>query len=324
MPNRDVLVIGSHVYGIYASVRSLPRPGETVLAEGFEPEMLDDGGKGSNQAMAAGLLGARTTFVGVVGADAVADRGLARLRAAGVEPAVRRSATTLTGVSMAVVDAEGMSLIVTDPGANRELNAADLDAARFADHAVTLLQFESPIGVVLEAARRAAAAGSRAIVTPGPFVPLEPGALEGIDVLAPNQSEAAGLLGLETIGPAAEAVVAIRDRWGVGNVILTRGAEGSTLLWHDQIVQVPAFAVEARNTIGAGDGFVAAFAAGLAWGLPVEDAARFASAVAAIAVSRPEAPWASYPRRDAVTAFLGAKGEAALARRIDDLPVNNG
>jgi len=324
MPTRDVLVIGSHVYGIYASVRSLPRPGETVLAEGFEPEMLDDGGKGSNQAMAAALLCAQTTFVGVVGPDQVADRGLARLRAAGVDAAVRRSATALTGVSMAVVDAQGMSIIVTDPGANRELNAADLDAVRFADHAVTLLQFESPIGVVLEAARRASTAGSRAIVTPGPLVALESGALEGIDVLAPNQSEAAGLLGVEAIGPAAGAVRAIRELWGVGNVILTRGAEGSTLLWEDQILEVPAFAVEARNTIGAGDGFVAAFAAALAWRLPVDDAVRFASAVAAIAVSQPGAPWASYPRRDAVIAFLGAQGETALAQRIDDLPINNG
>jgi ribokinase len=281
--------------------------------------VLDDGGKGSNQAMAAGRLGARTTFIGVTGIEPVAESGVERLRAAGVVTSVRRSATSSTGVSIAIVDDRGMSMIVTDLGANRELNSTDLDEAPFSDHAVTLLQFECPVGITLDAARRAKQVRSRAIVTPGPFVPLERDALQGIDVIAPNQSEAAALLDVETIGSAKETVSAIRDRWGVENVVLTRGAEGSTLLWNDAVIDIPAFQVEARNTIGAGDGYIAAFAAGLAWSLPVEDAARLAAATAAISVSQSGAPWASYPKLGTVTAFLASRGDNDLARRIDDL-----
>lgn len=200
---RDVLSLGSHVYGIYVNCVALPLPGETVLGHDFDGMVLDDGGKGSNQALAAARLGARSSFAGVVGRDAAGEKGLLILAGAGVDvSAVQRCADAPTGVSIAVIDRAGQSMIVTDLGANGRLSAEMVGSLTplIAAHTVTLLQFESPVPAALAAARAATALGRRAILTPGPMVPISHRDLIGIDIIAPNETETAALLGTTELG----------------------------------------------------------------------------------------------------------------------------
>lgn len=320
---REIVVVGSHVYGAYVGCETLPRPGETVMGHGFDPLVLDDGGKGSNQAMCAARLGAATTFLGVVGDDTAGRAGLKALMEAGVDVSrSERSQCKRTGVSVAIVDGVGSSLIVTDPGANLELTSAFVDVRReiIADHRCCLLQFETPAEVAIHAGRTATAAGVRSILTPGPMQSLEPGALAGaVDVLVPNEMEAATLLEVPSLGTEAEAAGAARriaDRWAVQNVVLTRGANGVSAFWSGDEIDVPAFAVEARNTIGAGDGFTAAMALAMARECGIRDALIFACAVAALSVTHPGAPWSSYPNLAAVATFLGEHGHGPVADRV--------
>lgn len=316
----DLHVFGSHVYGTYIACERLPAPGETVLGHDHRPYVADDGGKGSNQALAARRLGARVAFTGVIGddagrggIDALADEGIDVSRVT-VLPDAR------TGVSVALVASDGQSMIVTDPGANAHLGRDALDRVRdvIAKAAVTLAQFETPADASIAAIRIAKAAGKRGILTPGPMVPLEDGALDGVDILAPNETEAAALLPHAATADAPAVVREIAARWGVRDVVMTRGAKGVVALWDGAVLRVPGFAVEARNTVGAGDCLVAGFGCALAWGLPIEDGLRFACAAAALSVRHAEAPWSSYERIDAVLGFMRERGENALAARVKD------
>ncbi|BDU41177.1 ribokinase [Vibrio nigripulchritudo] len=321
MNNQDILVFGSHVYGVYIECDALPKPGETVVGRYFDPMNLADGGKGSNQAVCAARLGAKTAFCGVLGDDAPAYSALEQLAHANVDTQFcRLSEHAHTGVSVATLDRHGLSTIVTDMGANRDLGTRDVGRMRphFHNYRYALFQFENNVDVTLQAARAAQSEGCVAAVTPGPFCPLNAGALQGIDVLVPNETEAASLLNIDegqVDGPTD--VHRIQQQWGVKNVVLTQGAKGCTILWEGALLMVPAFPVIARNTIGAGDGFVAALFTALTWGADIEDAAVFASAVSAISVCCEGAPWTSYPTFEETLVFLQQhdKEEVASALR---------
>jgi len=312
MADKEVFVVGSHGLGVFIHCRRLPKPGESVAGWGFDPMTPDDGGKGANQAMCAARLGASTTLFCAIGAEDLGWQSLAPLGEAGVDLGpVLRIPGVRTGAGIVVIDAEGTSMIITDAGANARIEPAHVEALRgiMRQHRCLLTQFELEADIALMAARLAAREGARAFVTPGPVLPLQPGDLEGIDVIVPNETEAAALLGGADLGgDHAGAVAALRDRWGVRNVVLTRGGAGVTALWDGNIRTVPAFAVSARNTVGAGDGFTAALAAAIARDLPIEPALTFASAVAALSVTVDGGPWSSYPECTAVSAFMSERG----------------
>ncbi|MDX3978533.1 ribokinase [Shinella sp.] len=313
MPDqREILVFGSHVYGSYIHCERIPRPGETVAGTGYRPIVLDDGGKGSNQAMCVARLSGKTSLVSAIGTDRGGEEGLAMLSAEGCDVSrVLRSPDLPTGVSLAAIDSAGMSIIITDPGANLMLTA---DAARsneavFGQHRFCLLQFESPKDGALEAARLASKHGARSMLTPGPMVALDKEDLKGLDIIIPNETEAAELLGVEEISDYRAAAREICARWGVSNTIITCGSRGAVAWWESALVEVPAFKVDAKNTIGAGDAFAASCALALCRGLDISQALRFAAAVAAISVSAAGAPWASYPSLVHVHDFLAEFGE---------------
>jgi ribokinase len=319
---RDVLVIGSHLYGVYVGCEELPRPGETVTSHDFRPMMLDDGGKGSNQAMCAARLGAATTFVGAVGADAPGQAGLDLLAQNGVDISrVIRVEKCQTGFSIELVDAAGANMIVTIPGASAELSVSHLDGCTdlFQSHRFCLVQFESSGALIaIAAARRAAECRARAILTPSPIESLDRDALSGIDILAPNEAEAAQLLNRTHIwADSAEAARQIHELWDVRNVVLTLGARGCVAFWDGEIIHVPAFEVVPKNTVGAGDCFVGALATGLCWNLNIHDALTLASAVAALSVTHPGAPWASFPHLREIIKFLSERGYTQLARQVE-------
>jgi ribokinase len=209
-------------------------------------------------------------------------------------------------VALIVVDARGENTIVVASGANMRMLVEDVDAAAaaFRGAAAVLLQLESPLPVVAQAAHLARQCGAKVILNPAPGQPLGADLLAQVDYLIPNESETAILTGIEVVDAASrERAAAKLLEQGVRTVILTLGEHGALLVNVDGARHFPAFEVQVVDTTAAGDAFVGAFGAALAEGQPVELAMRFASAAAAISVTRMGAQ-PSLPNRAEVEAFL--------------------
>ena len=304
-----VVVVGSLNMDFVVSVDHLPAPGETVLGRDFQ---MIPGGKGANQACAAGKLAAGSVavrMIGRVGYDIFADHLKASLSAAAVDvTAVNAARSQPTGVALIWVDRQGQNSIVVASGANHELAAADVEAMRqvFRGASLALFQLETPLTTVSAALALARAEGLRTILDPAPAQPLPPALLENVDILTPNESEALMLLGR----PAARASVAegpelagALRRLGPKTIILKLGDQGCFHYDDSGYRHLPAFPVEVRDTTAAGDTFNAALAVALAEGRPIDRALRFANAAAAISVTRLGAQ-ASAPTRAEVDRFL--------------------
>lgn len=315
--NTTIAVVGSLNIDFVAQVESLPAPGETVLGRDFR---MFPGGKGANQACAAGKLGAervQVRMVGRVGYDVFADHLKASLSAAGVDVSfVHATRSQPTGVALIWIDRSGQNSIVVASGANHELHASEVENFRgsIRGASAALFQLETPIATVAAALKMAREEGARTILDPAPAQPLDRALLAMVDLLTPNESEAcvllgrpAGQIGREEAPAAAREVLALGPR----AVILKLGGQGCFYYDGRREIYSPGFAVEVKDTTAAGDTFNAALAIALAEERPVEDALRFANAAAAISVTRAGAQ-ASAPSRREVEEFLrqaiGASG----------------
>ncbi len=308
-----IVVAGSLNMDFVVSVERLPAPGETVLGRDFQ---TIPGGKGANQACAAGKLGTGTVavrMIGRVGYDVFADHLKASLAAAGVDvSAVHATRSQPTGVALIWVDRQGQNSIVVASGANHALAAADVEAMRkvFRGASVALFQLETPLDTVAAALGLAREEGARTILDPAPAQPLPGGLLARVDILTPNESEASMLLGRPPARVSREEAPELAEalrRLGPRSVVLKLGDQGSYYCGEGGGFHTPAFPVEVRDTTAAGDTFNAALAVALAEGQPAEGAVRFANAAAAISVTRLGAQ-ASAPTREEVDRFLMGGG----------------
>ena len=296
----SVTVVGSLNEDVLVTVSRLPGRGETVIGRST---VLAPGGKGANQAAAAGLLGDGVQMVGRVGDDPAGERQLAALTSAGVSvDHVHRTAGVPTGsATIPVEEGSGENLIVVIPGANGELTAADVevDAVRRAD--VVLLQLEVPLDTVLAAAR---AASGTVVLTPAPPQPLPAELLDRVDVLLPNEHELAQLAGVPASERSPEELATLARSVTSSAVVVTLGARGALVVPADgpPLLQAPP-PVEAVDTTGAGDCFCGALAQALAGGAPLPDAVRTAVAAAALSTTARGAR-AALPDRNAVEALL--------------------
>ena len=307
-------VVGSLNMDFVVTVPHLPAPGETVLGGGFQ---MVPGGKGANQACAGARLGGPAVTVrmaGRVGYDVFADHLKASLSAAGVDvSAVHATRAQPTGVALIWVDRTGQNSIVVASGANHELRAADAGSLRqvFRGAGWALFQLETPLETVRAALRLAREEGARTILDPAPAQRLDGEFLALADILTPNETEALILLGRPPARvPAEEAPLlsAALRALGARQVVLKLGDQGCFFDDGLRRLHVPAFPVEVRDSTAAGDIFNAGLAVALAEGRAVEDALRFASAAAAISVTRLGAQ-ASVPARAEVEAFLSARSQ---------------
>lgn len=314
-----LVVAGSLNMDFVVSVDHLPAPGETVLGRDFQ---MIPGGKGANQACAAGKLGAGAVavrMVGRVGYDVFADHLKASLAAAGVDvAAVHATRSAPTGVALIWVDRGGQNSIVVASGANHALAAADVAAMRqvFRGASLALFQLETPLETVSAALALAREEGLRTVLDPAPAQPLPPELLARVDILTPNESEALMLLGRPAARVAAAdapALAAALRQTGPGTIILKLGDQGCYWSGGEGQGHFPAFRVEPRDTTAAGDTFNAGLAVALAEGKPMGEAIRFASAAAAISVTRLGAQ-ASAPARAEVETFLAAAPPHPAAR----------
>lgn len=282
-----VVVVGSLNLDLITEVDHLPSPGETILGGAFRQV---SGGKGGNQAHAAvGVARSRVeqagevavVMIGRVGEDAAANRLCGDLAAAGVDvSAVGRSRNAASGIALITVAADGANTIVVAPGANYDWPADAMTEVSFEPDDVVVTQLEVPLGVVHAVAGAARAAGARFVLNAAPADPRVIEVLSRADVVVLNEIEAEQLLEIRTA--ELDEIGAARARLD-GDLVVTLGADGAVVAARDgRTVHVPGLAVDAIDTVGAGDAFVGALAATLAAGADVVDAAATANAVGAI------------------------------------------
>ena len=308
-----IVVIGSVNVDLVVRVASLPRPGETVLGGRFASV---HGGKGANQAVAAARAGGRVTFVARVGDDSMGRAAIDAFAAEGIDTDfISVTPDCPTGVALIVVDAAGENSIAVAGGANDRLAPDDIDRARPAIEAadVVLLQLEVPLETVVHAATIARAAGKRVILNPAPARPLPATLLSKVEILTPNETEAGALAPRDhaTAPTAADPESLARTLLGLGPraVVVTLGAAGALVAAKGALTSVPAFPVEPRDTVAAGDVFNGCLAVRLAERIDLVAATRFAAGAAAISVTRDGAQ-ASAPHRGEIEAFLAARSGA--------------
>lgn len=305
MGNR-IVVIGSINMDVINHVERHPLPGETVKGLGTE---YSPGGKGANQAVAAALAGAQVDMVGAVGRDAFAATLLGSLQDRGVHTNAVTAKEGASGLAFITVSAAGENNIILSAGANGLLSVDDLErqSALLETADAVLLQNEIPWATTRAALELAKRKGARACLNAAPAFRLPEEAWPLVDVLVLNESEASVVTGL----PVADAEQAEQAalgliRGGVSAVVITLGEKGSLYVHRDgRKLLTPAFPVKAVDTTAAGDTFVGAFAAaGFGEGdMPADEALRFASAAAALTVTRKGAQQA-IPGRAEIAAFL--------------------
>jgi len=284
----------------------IPKPGETILGGKFSRAA---GGKGANQAVAAARAGGAVTFIARIGCDANGEEALAGFAADGIQVSqVIRDATHPSGVALIFVSKSGENSIAVASGANDRLSPADVRQAKdaFRRASIVLLQLETPLETVETCVELATAAGVRVVLNPAPARTLPARLLKRVYLLTPNESEAELLTGVPVASEAAAAQAA--DKLlarGVQNVIITLGARGAFVAGAGFRELLPGFKAKAVDATGAGDVFNGALAVALAEGRPLLEAARFASAAAAISVTRLGAQ-PSAPTRREIEALLAS------------------
>ena len=302
-----VVIVGSVTADVTTFSQRLPARGETILGDQFT---LLLGGKGANQAVAAGLAGARTSFVGCVGDDLFHDLIVDGLSGAGVDLTHLRTVPGPTGIAHIRVDASAQNDIVMVPLANAQLSAEQIDAALEAlapTTSVLLTQLETPASLTLHITQRARQLGMTVVLDPAPAATLDAQVWRSIDIVTPNETEATLISGIE-VTDAASAEEA--GRWflaqGVGSAVITMAEKGSCVVTAEGTSFIEPIPVEPIDTTAAGDAYAGYLGAALAEGWTLADATRLASAAGAIAVTRQGAS-PSLPRRSEVDALLAAQ-----------------
>lgn len=302
--SKSILVIGSLNMDMTIPVEELPQKGETIL--GGSPSYIP-GGKGANQACAAGKLGGRVAMLGKVGRDQMGRTLKENLAAAGVDVShVEETPDAPTGMAVIYVDRRGSNSIVVIPGANACCDQAYVEAneALIAAHDIIVLQLEIPYDAVFAAVRLAKKHGRMVILNPAPAPDSLPDeVISALDYFTPNETELARIAGMAA-GSVREAEAAGKRlvEKGVGTVLATLGEAGALLVTREEARLVPALRVDAVDTTAAGDTFNGAFVTALAEGIPEGEAIAFANKAAAISVTRKGAQ-TSIPTREELDAW---------------------
>lgn len=286
---KKIVVVGSSNTDLTVKVDHFPLPGETLIGDNF---ITAQGGKGANQAVAVARLGGDASFVCCLGDDAFGNQSLELLKKEGMDTRhIRLIKGASSGVALIPVDKKGENTIIVASGANAMLSVDDIKKAEqdIKDAGILLMQLETPIPALIHAARIAHENGVKVILNPAPFPknPLPQELLENIDIIIPNETEAAYMAG-EQITDEQSALSVIRkiQDLGVGNVIVTVGSKGAYTLEDSKLINVPAFPVKAVDTVAAGDTFCGAFCVALSKGFSMSDAIRIGNKAASIAVTR--------------------------------------
>jgi ribokinase len=299
----NVLVFGSINMDLVTRTPRLPAAGETLTGHTF---FTAPGGKGANQAVACARLGVPTRMIGRVGDDVFGAALRETLIGYGVDAGLVETTPGPSGVAAIAVSDSAENTIIVVPGANGAVGQADvarleaaLDGAR-----VLLLQLEAPLDAVVAAAAAARARGVTVILDPAPARELPAELYRLVDIITPNETEAAILTGVAPSDDAAvERAAAELLARGVGRAVIKLGARGAYVAGGGAPQIVPAFPVTPVDTVAAGDAFNGGLAAALAEGQELAAALRMAAATGALAVTK-EGAQQAMPSRVEVAALL--------------------
>lgn len=298
---KKIVVVGSANTDMVIGADHFPLAGETILGQDF---MTNHGGKGANQAVAAARLGGDVAFVGKVGDDAFGHSTSEMMEAEGICVEALTTSDQPSGVALITTVPSGENSIVVASGANACLSPADIRQAEglIAEAAIVLMQLETPVDTLAEAARLAKRHGAYVVLNPAPAPkePLPAELLENVDLLIPNETEAGYIAGMSV--ESDDDIPAAMDgiqKLGVKDVIITVGSRGVCARIAGRVVTVPAFRVKAVDTTAAGDTFCGALCVALAQGKDMEEAMRFGCKASSISVTRRGAQM-SMPTREEV------------------------
>ncbi len=304
---KRIVVVGSINLDLVAATQRIPVAGETVAGLSFQ---TFPGGKGANQAVAAARLGGRVSMLGRLGTDVFGAQLRESLEESDVDTDGIEAVPGSSGVALITTDTKGENAITVVAGANAHLSPADLDShiGFIRSAGILLTQLEIPLETVEYLATIAIRERIPLVLDPAPARPLPASLLKCVDWLTPNETEACFLLGRapeelseDELEDAANALLALGSR----NVILKLGKRGCYVALLDGTRQLlPAYKVRAIDTTAAGDAFNGAFAVALMNGQDPLSSASWASAVAAISVTRPGAQ-PSMPTSFEMASFFG-------------------
>lgn len=302
-------VLGSINVDHLLQVTEFPRPGQTLEADNYQTV---PGGKGANQAVAAARLGAQVSMVGCIGEDPIGQQMKLGFAEDGIDTgAIDRVFGEATGMAMIYVNAKGENNIGIWPGANGALSVERVRAhQRVIEEAdLLLIQLETPLESLVEAARIAKAAGTRVVLNPAPAKSLPDALLNNVDIITPNETEAEQLTGIvvDNDESAAAAARCLHDKFGIDMVIITLGKRGVWLSHQGRQQRLCGYKVDAVDTTAAGDTFNGGFVTALLEGQSVDDALRFGQAAAALSVTRLGAQ-SSIPSREEALALMARQG----------------
>ncbi|MFW9996064.1 MAG: ribokinase [Candidatus Odinarchaeota archaeon] len=289
-----VLVIGSSNIDLNIYSRRFPKPGETVTGGTFKQFF---GGKGANQAVASARSGSKTAFIGKLGQDTFGDQMLSNLAKEGIDTSVViRDPDNASGVAIILIDSTGQNMISVAPGTNEKLLPGDIkNAADMIQNASSLVvQMEIPVEVIKEIFSIVSKNNTVKILNPAPFKPVPLDILKQVDIITPNENELLKLhssLGLKTkVKKGTENMIQVMKdihRHGVRKIVTTLGDRGCLVHngKNEEVLHIPAFKVNAIDTVGAGDCFNGVLASRMCKGDDLVTAARYANAAASIAVT---------------------------------------
>ena len=308
---KQILVIGSSNTDMVVKAAKLPGPGETILGGTF---LMNPGGKGANQAMAAqrlqsveGLNQEKVVFVAKVGDDLFGREAIQGFEQAGLDTRfVLQDADARSGVALIGVDERGENSIMVAPGANANLTAGEVEAALKAcpEAGWALFQLEIPMETVEKSIVACARRGMKVVLNPAPAQKINDEVLSSLYLITPNETEAETLTGVTiTDHESAREAAHILHKKGVQNIVITLGARGAFLFNAEADLLIIAPKVEAVDTTAAGDIFNGALVVALSEGISLSDAIAFACQAAAISVTRLGAQ-SSIPTRAEVKAQL--------------------
>lgn len=287
MSQKFITIIGSYNVGLFLKGSDFPKIGETIIADQF---IEGGGGKGSNQAVAAAMFGARTRFVGRLGADKY---GLDALRMYNdykiSTDMIKLDSTIHSGISIILIDKKGNNLISVAPGANFKLSKQDIDSAEnvLRESIIVGFQLENEYEVVSYGIRKAHDLNILTFLDPAPAIKLPDEIFRYIDIIKPNETEATTLTGIEV---KDEQSAESAGKWlidkGVKTVILTLGEKGAVLVTSECSEYFPAPKLVAIDTTGAGDIFSGAFFYSFQNGSTIRESIQFAVVAASISTTK--------------------------------------
>jgi ribokinase len=295
---------------LVAMAERFPNPGETLIGDDFG---VFPGGKGANQAVAAGCLGAHFCMIGKVGNDDFGERQIRNLQANGVETdGIGIEADAPSGVALIEVERSGENHIIVIPGANNGVDSKYIDGQiqRMKKYDIFLFQLEIPIETVCYAIKKLKALGKTVILDPAPARVLPDDIYPLVDIITPNESELLILNKTKELrDDTAEELYHKADcllRKGVGQVILKVGKEGAHIIDGQNNIHIPGYKVNAIDTTAAGDTFNAALAVSLAHGLEITACVHFANAAAALSTTAKGAQ-SALPSKEQVQVLMNCK-----------------